>query len=70
MRAVDWSRIVLFLLGYLSSKAVTKTLPEDTATEGKSTLPHFSPLFPVKEEDEPAVLVANGAVSRSDADVT
>lgn len=39
MRAVDRRRtaaIVLCLLGYLVSGAVAKTLPEDTATEGKS----------------------------------
>ncbi|XP_044065315.1 protein FAM171A1 isoform X3 [Siniperca chuatsi] len=38
MRAVDRRRtaaIVLCLLGYLVSKAATKTVPEDTATEGK-----------------------------------
>lgn len=38
MRAVDWTAaVVLCLLGYLVCKAVTKTLPGDTATEGKST---------------------------------
>lgn len=41
MRTVDWRRIaaiVICLLGYFASKAVTKTLREDTATEGKSAL--------------------------------
>ncbi|KAM7420773.1 hypothetical protein PAMA_015136 [Pampus argenteus] len=42
MRAVDWSRILLFLLGYLASKAVTKTLAEDTATEEVTLKVHLS----------------------------
>ncbi|XP_022621905.1 protein FAM171A1 isoform X3 [Seriola dumerili] len=45
MRAEDWSRtaaIVLCLLGYLVSKAVTKTLPEDTVTEEVTLKVHLS----------------------------
>lgn len=44
MRAVDRSRIVLLflLLGYLSSIADTKTLPEDTATEEVTLRVHLS----------------------------
>lgn len=44
MRALDRRRtaaIVLCLLGCLVSKAATKTVPEDTATEGKSALKIF-----------------------------
>lgn len=40
MRAVEGSRtaaIVILLVGYLVSKAVPKTLPEDTTTEGNQT---------------------------------
>ncbi|XP_059195579.1 protein FAM171A1 [Centropristis striata] len=45
MRAVDWRRaaaIVLCLLGHLSSRAVAKTLPEDTATEEVTLKVHLS----------------------------
>ncbi|CAK6960675.1 protein FAM171A1 [Scomber scombrus] len=43
MWAVDRSRTVLFLLlGYLASKADTKTLPEDTATEEVTLKVHLS----------------------------
>ncbi|XP_029306743.1 LOW QUALITY PROTEIN: protein FAM171A1 [Cottoperca gobio] len=45
MRAVDWRRgsaIVLCLLGYLVSRAVAKTLPEDTATEEVTLKVHLS----------------------------
>lgn len=45
MRAVDWGRtaaIVLCLLGLIVSKAVTKTLPEDTATEEVTLKVHLS----------------------------
>lgn len=45
MRAVDWGRaaaIVLCLLGYLSSGAVAKTLPEDTGTEEVTLKVHLS----------------------------
>lgn len=44
MRAVDWSRtaaIVLCLFGYFHSKAIAKTLQEDTANEGKSAFNIF-----------------------------
>ncbi|XP_071385354.1 protein FAM171A1 [Centroberyx affinis] len=45
MRVVDWSRtaaIVLCLLGYHVSKAVTKTLQEDNATEEVTLKVHLS----------------------------
>ncbi|KAM9851839.1 protein FAM171A1 [Aulostomus maculatus] len=45
MRSVDGSRtavIVLFLAGFLVSKAVTKTLPEDSATEEVTLKVHLS----------------------------
>ncbi|XP_053182827.1 protein FAM171A1 [Scomber japonicus] len=43
MWAVDRSRTVIFLLlGYLASKADTKTLPEDTATEEVTLKVHLS----------------------------
>lgn len=49
MRTVDCrtAAIVLCLLGYLVSKAVTKTLREDSATEGKCFILFyfFSPPF-------------------------
>ncbi|XP_042346099.1 protein FAM171A1 [Plectropomus leopardus] len=43
MRAEDWGRaIVLCLLGHLVSRAVAKTLPEDTATEEVTLKVHLS----------------------------
>lgn len=48
MRAVDRSgtaAIILCFFGYLFSKAATKTLPEDTAAQGKKSLWGFCPLF-------------------------
>lgn len=45
MRAAERRRtaaIVLCLLGYFAPQALAKTLPEDTATEGKNVFLSFS----------------------------